>query len=159
MTIPIAEKSHSNNPTLTEAFRRVYFLDQALPMANPEGLSHLESFTLSVIASGMPEDTITESRREGLLTSIDDYNDYLEKGIDGLNFGPDFVDHLISHRLENARIMGSIALPRIVEDQLMIIRAEENTAREVSELFGVHAPSILSFMSEIQSRPSGPAEQ
>jgi len=94
----------NHNPELTEAFRRVHFLDHAFPVHEIADLSRVQSFELSVIASGIDSAKITDSRVEGLMQSVDDYNDYLDGGVQALAFDESFISH-ITERIHQARLM------------------------------------------------------
>lgn len=99
--------SHSlQDATLVEAFRRVHFLDHVFPVFDPEAPSRTQSFELSVVASGLEQAEISACRQEGLLRSIDDYNDYLEGGVKSLSFDDSFMSHL-AERIHQACLMAA----------------------------------------------------
>ncbi len=102
----IEVNSLNHQPNLTEAFRRVHFLDHVFPVLFDDVLNRAQTFELSVIASGVDGSVVEKDRIEGLMQSIDDYNDYLDGGVLVLTFDESFITH-VSERIHQARLMAA----------------------------------------------------
>ena len=106
-----SETNTPKNNGLQEAFRRAHFLDHILPVIDLEAPTRAEDLEMAMVASAVDKDDIRDARREGMLQSIDDFNLYLDGGVNALVFDEQFNQHVVERLFQAHAMEREVVLP------------------------------------------------